>query len=220
LNPEREPETCLWCLEDERFLDWRDKSTSRLLWVTADPGCGKSVLSKALVDERLLESTPNDTTICYFFFKDTSDEQRSSASALSAMLHQLFSSESGANLIRHALPSFRENRDETSKNLEVMWKIVDNIALDPKCGKIVFLLDALDECQSSEQENLIRKLKGFEQMYKAKNFKFFITSRLYWNIETQFQSLISDIPRIRIQGENQSERLRSEIDRVITARVS
>ena len=105
LNPEREPETCLWCLEDERFLDWRDKSTSCLLWVTADPGCGKSVLSKALVDERLLESTPNDTTICYFFFKDTSDEQRSSASALSATLHQLFSSESGANLIRHCFGS-------------------------------------------------------------------------------------------------------------------
>jgi hypothetical protein len=57
MNPGREPETCLWFLKNSRFLDWRDKSVSCLLWVTADPGCGKSVLSRALVDERLLDSS-------------------------------------------------------------------------------------------------------------------------------------------------------------------
>jgi len=223
-NVEREPRTCLWCLDDERFRNWRDKSTSCLLWVTADPGCGKSVLSKALVDEQLLNSVPNDTTTCYFFFKDTSEDQRSPVCALAALLHQLFTSEAGAKVIKHALPAFRENKDKISQNFEVMWKIIRDITLDPDCGKIVFLLDALDECQSSEQKNLIAKLKRLEQnqvhLRTAKNVKFFITSRPYWNIEKEFDSLISDIPGIRLKGENQSESLRSEIDCVIRARVS
>ena len=224
LNPEREAGTCLWCLDDERFRNWRDKSTSCLLWVTADPGCGKSVLSRALVDERLLDSAPNDTTICYFFFKDTSKDQRSPVSALAALLHQLFTSETGGKVIRHALPAFRANKEKISQSFEVMWGIVQDIALDPDCGKIVFLLDALDECQSSEQQHLITKLKRLEQTQirhgLAKNFKFFITSRPYWHIETGFDSLISDIPGIRLKGENQSKSLRSEIDCVIRARVS
>jgi hypothetical protein len=224
LNPEREAETCFWCLNDERFYNWRDSSTSCLLWVTADPGCGKSVLSKALVDERLLDSEPNDTTICYFFFKDTSEDQRSPVCALAALLHQLFKSKAGAKVIKHALPAFRENKDKVSQNFDVMWEIVQGIALDPDCGKIAFLLDALDECQSSEQQNLITKLKQLEQTQSrhgsAKKFKFFITSRPYWNIEEGFDSLIRGIPGIRLKGENQSEDIRSEIDRVIKARVS
>ncbi|KAL5330896.1 hypothetical protein ACEPPN_000421 [Leptodophora sp. 'Broadleaf-Isolate-01'] len=224
LNPEREAGTCLWCLEDERFRNWRDKSTSCLLWVTADPGCGKSVLSRALVDERLLDSAPNDTTICYFFFKDTSEDQRSLVNALAALFHQLFKSKAGAKVIRHALPAFRENKDKVSQNFEVMWGIVQDIALDSDCGKIIFLLDALDECQSSEQQSLITKLKWLEQrqahLRTVKNFKFLITSRPYWNIEKGFDSLISDIPGIRLKGENQSDGLRSEIDRVIRARVA
>ncbi|KAG4034505.1 hypothetical protein MFRU_003g04650 [Monilinia fructicola] len=209
LNPEREKETCLWCLEDTTFLDWRDKSTSRLLWVTADPGCGKSVLSKALVDERLLEREVNGTTICYFFFKDTSEEQRSPTSALSALLHQLFTSEKGGKLIKHAMPAFRENKTHLSKNLEVLWKIVQDIAMDPDCGKIVFLIDALDECEYESQENLITKLKEFEKLHirnglSKNNLQIFITSRPYWDIER----------------ENYSKEIRLEIDRVIKARVN
>ncbi|KAH8585404.1 nucleoside phosphorylase domain-containing protein [Bisporella sp. PMI_857] len=189
LNPKREEGTCLWCLDDERFRNWRDKSTSCLLWVTADPGCGKSVLSRALVDDPELKLLLNDTTICYFFFKDTSEDQRSPISALAALLHQLFTSEIGAKVIRHALPAFQENKDKVSQYFEVMWGIVQDIALDPGCGKIIFLLDALDECESSKQQSLIEKLKGLERM-QIRHVKFFITSRPYWDIEKGFDTFV------------------------------
>jgi ankyrin repeat protein len=175
------------------------------------------------VDERLLDTVAKDTTICYFFFKDTSEHQRNPVHAMAALLHQLFRSEKGEKVIRYALPAFREDEEKVSQNFEVMWGIIQNIALDPNCGNIVFLLDALDECLSSEQKNLIMKLKGLEQSQNrlgtAKNVKFLITSRPYWNIEKEFDSLIRDIPGIRLKGENQSESLRSEIDLVIKARV-
>ena len=131
LNPEREAETCFWCLNDKRFRNWRDKSTSCLLWVTADPGCEKSILSRALIDERLLNSAPSDTTICYFFFKDTSEDQRSPVCTLAALLHQLSKSNAGAEVIKHALPAFRENKDKVSQDLEVMWELFKKLLWIP-----------------------------------------------------------------------------------------
>lgn len=80
------PGTCEWVLHHPFFVGWKCGNSSGLLWVSADPGCGKSVKSKALVEERLV-TTDSDTTVCYYFFKDTSSEQRSSNKAIAAFLH-------------------------------------------------------------------------------------------------------------------------------------
>src|SRR5205807_10584826 len=59
--------TCTWVTEHAKFKDWVGKKTSSLLWLSADPGCGKSVIASFLVDH--LKTRP-DTVVCYFFFKD------------------------------------------------------------------------------------------------------------------------------------------------------
>ena len=52
-NPPRVIGTCEWFFKDDRFRKWRDSNTSSLLWVSAGPGCGKSVLSRALIGKCL-----------------------------------------------------------------------------------------------------------------------------------------------------------------------
>lgn len=52
-NPDRVPGTCRWFLKNQKFHVWLLNECSDLLWVTADPGCGKSVLSKSLVESEL-----------------------------------------------------------------------------------------------------------------------------------------------------------------------
>jgi ankyrin repeat domain-containing protein 50 len=68
----------------ELFQNWQESRSSRMLWVSADPGCGKSVLVKYLVDS-VLGSTESRTT-CYFFFKDDFEDQRTVVSALCCIL--------------------------------------------------------------------------------------------------------------------------------------
>lgn len=58
------PDTCTWFLEDPKFCDWRDSENSCFLWISAGPDCGKSVLSKHLVDERLVSHRAIRSTIC------------------------------------------------------------------------------------------------------------------------------------------------------------
>jgi hypothetical protein len=62
---DRVQDTCMWFLEHDNFQKWLKQESGPLL-VSADPGCGKSVLAKYLIDHVL----PRSATICYFFFKD------------------------------------------------------------------------------------------------------------------------------------------------------
>lgn len=57
--------TCEWFLQHAHFQEWLQQVSGPLL-VSADPGCGKSVLAKYLTNHVLAESA----TVCYFFFKD------------------------------------------------------------------------------------------------------------------------------------------------------
>lgn len=84
MSPDRIPGTCLWVLEDPKYQTWQQSQRDDLLWISADPGCGKSVLSKSLIDDELRATGTH--TICYFFFKDN-EEQNSLSPALCALLH-------------------------------------------------------------------------------------------------------------------------------------
>ena len=97
-NPERVDGTCQWFLGHATFSRWLNAPNSALLWVSADPGTGKSVLAKALIDKDLLAT--DTRTTCYFFFKDDADQQKSLENALAALLHQIFSKK--PELLRHA----------------------------------------------------------------------------------------------------------------------
>lgn len=88
-NPKRVPGTCEWFLESEKFRDWRDATDSRMLWVAADPGCGKSVLSRCLIDEHRVSNSMMGSTITYFFFKDGLEGRQNPENALKAIVHQL-----------------------------------------------------------------------------------------------------------------------------------
>lgn len=103
----RVPGTCEWVFEDKKFLEWRTTKQSSLLWISAGPGCGKSVLSRCLIDERRLCTNVMTSTVCYFFFKDGQEQRSKGANAISAILHQLFEKKSGSSLLMHAFLNYR-----------------------------------------------------------------------------------------------------------------
>lgn len=222
-NPDKEDGTCSRCVQSPIFGHWQANDSSCLLWITADPGCGKSVLCKDLVDKSLFGLEPSDTILCYFSFKDTSPETQSPTYAVAAMLHQVLKSSSGRKAMRYALPVYLENKDKACENLEVMWKIIRNIAQDPECGRITFVLDALDEYEAAEQKTSIERLQSLERDENpqcAHQLKVLVTSRPYWNIKNAFRDIIESVPSIRLKGEKLSEELHWEMNHAVHARVS
>ena len=206
--------TCHWFLEHDHFLQWLKQDSGPLL-VSADPGCGKSVLAKYLIDHRLPHLTAS--TICYFFFKD--QVQNTLRQALCALIHQLFSFK--PSLVRHAIPHYARNGDKLVAVTEALWSILHDATTDSDVDSVIFVIDALDECNESDFEQLTRMLKTQLRSTKKDRSKirYLLTSRPYEQITIEFKSLISDFPSIRIPGEEESERIGQEINCVIKHRV-
>ncbi|KAH6714187.1 hypothetical protein BKA61DRAFT_551586, partial [Leptodontidium sp. MPI-SDFR-AT-0119] len=236
LNPTRVPGTCEWLLMDERFCNWRENASSSLLWVSAGPGLGKSVLSKSLIDEGPLAittmtitpssnepTTSTQSTVCYFFFKDGGAGLMDSAQALCALLHQLFIRPSTTGLIKYALEKHKEHGRSLTEKVHELWRILSACATAPDTGEIICVLDALDECKEDSRAELFRILEEFYSKSarlstENSKLKFLITSRPYDDLETSFRAF-PDAVCLRFDGDDKSEEIRKEIDLVIDARV-
>ncbi|KAL6827987.1 hypothetical protein V8C40DRAFT_286854 [Trichoderma camerunense] len=148
INPNRAEGTCRWVLENSHYRHWRQSSHNDLLWISADPGCGKSVLAKSLVDGDL--DTSDSVSICYFFFKDN-DDQNSFTTALCAILHQLFSMQP----------------DLIQQEADTLWRIFEAVISDDAfsrtiCAKLIKLLtNFYTQRQSLARPNWIKFLEGF-----------------------------------------------------------
>ncbi|PKK46687.1 hypothetical protein CI102_10605, partial [Trichoderma harzianum] len=211
---ERVEDTCLWFLNHIHYQQWLQQKSGPLL-VTADPGCGKSVLAKYLIDYGLSRSA----TICYFFFKD--QDQNTLRQALCALLHQLFTQ--SPFLIKHAMPLFDTDGKNLVNSTQSLWRILQNATEDPQAGPIIIVLDALDECDESEFADLMQKVESqFRNNYSSSSqskLKYLLTCRPYEQITSQFHGLLRQFPNIRIPGEEESESISQEVNRVIIHRV-
>jgi hypothetical protein len=221
INPDRVEGTCQWVLSHPQYLHWYTKPHDDLLWISADPGCGKSVLTRSLVNNEL---RPTDQhTVCYFFFKDN-EEQDNLATALCALLHQLFTYQ--PHLIRHAIPAWGKAGNLVAKEVPELWRTLVAAARDPEAQDVTCVLDALDECRPSDRRVLIEMLSGFYTQISAAastarsgRLKFLITSRPYDDIQIEFQKTLDNLPTIRLRGEEENDQIHLEIDSVIRMRV-
>ncbi|KAK4443301.1 hypothetical protein QBC34DRAFT_443452 [Podospora aff. communis PSN243] len=152
------PGTCEWIASHEVWKRWNSLQTPALLWVTAPGGCGKSVLAKYLVghfeSKRQLDS-PSANQVCYFFFREGLQDQDDASAALSALLHQLCSSQ--PQLIQY-VPRKQATASKKASRFCSLWETLTAILRDPKIGDITWILDGLDECESDSLSELLRTL--------------------------------------------------------------
>lgn len=181
-------------------------------------------MTKYLVDSEL--KTTESRTTCYFFFKDDFEDQRSAQSALSCILHQLFTQRedlfSGGIVKR--LEAYKAH---LTKSFDELWEVLVIASKDRNAGEIVCILDAFDECGEGERVKLAQTLRRFygieNDMKDNANLKFLVTSRSYDIIRRGFEPLnIPGLPVIHLDGESDAEvsKIAREIDVYIEDRVS
>lgn len=209
-NPKRAEGTCEWFTSHPCFQDWLEQD-SALLWASADPGCGKSVLSRYLVDGVLPR---DDRIVCYFFFKDGLDDQQALSVALCSILHQLFRQDP-ATLSDAVLEIVEEDGDFLFRSARSLFRLLLDAV--QSCAKdVVCVFDALDEC--ADPTPLTDELgKMFTKGEKPDGLKLIITSRPYKSIRKGLMSL----PTIHLSGESEeeAESISKEITIVIEHRV-
>ncbi|RAH55794.1 hypothetical protein BO85DRAFT_440088 [Aspergillus piperis CBS 112811] len=132
--------------EHRVYREWRSGSTRSLL-VVANPGTGKSVLTKSLHESLSKSGGP---AVCSFFFKDRGGQQNNMNVALCHIMYQLF--QNRPDWIVHVADDIRNKdpgdiRSNFSFLRELFHKVLDNAEPDG----IVVLLDALDENEQCQE---------------------------------------------------------------------
>ncbi|GKT43129.1 vegetative incompatibility protein HET-E-1 [Colletotrichum spaethianum] len=175
-----------------------------MLWVSADPGCGKSVLAKHFVDNEL--PTTADRTTCYFFFKDDFEDQRSAKGALRCILHQLLLRKEKL-FSEHVLKVFEANGDHLLGSISELWDLLVNISQDSMAGEIVCILDAFDECDERERAELTRMLCEFyRRQSKDCKLKLCLTCRPYDQIRRGFERIdVANFSIVHLSGDSEEE---------------
>jgi hypothetical protein len=219
INPRRVEGTCQWALQCPKYIRWWGSKCNDLLWISADPGCGKSVLARSIIDDHLEALSPG-VTICYFFFKDHNDQNRLDT-ALCSMVHQLFSQR--PHLLPHAIPSWKQNGEGLRHEVDDLWRILTTAGLADLSHQTICIFDALDECREKDQRRLIEKLRFFypqtSSSTKGTIFKFLVTSRPYDHIQEGFRSNTDNFSHVHIKGEEENNRIHEEIDLVVKIKV-
>jgi hypothetical protein len=178
-NPLIVPGTCEWLRNHEKFKQWQGE-VNGLLLVSADPGCGKSVLARHLIENVLPSDVSTAVSVCYFFFKDT-PEQRSLPNALCAWLHNIFST--NPLLVDHCEEKVLTAGSQLTSDPMTLWNIFQKAVGHSSVTQVICVLDALDECDPEACRMLIRLLRDFMLFpgprRMQRHVKFLITTRGY-----------------------------------------
>jgi hypothetical protein len=214
-NPEKSPRTCEWLLQHPEYQKWLKQASTPCLWLTADPGCGKSVLSRYLVDD-FTDITSGNATICYFFFK-AGEENENPNKALCALLYQLF--EHNEHLLKKSgIPEYQKG-GSLANLFEPLWNLFVKTCRDPDAGQIICILDALDECAASHKRILATRFAEFcAGNPKDINFRILITSRPETALQAAFNlgsKSKATFVRLTCESEMEMEAITKEINLVI-----
>jgi ankyrin repeat protein len=188
-----------------------------VLWMSADPGCGKSVLTSFLIDELRGETTP-PREVCYFFFSDNDEERNNSTSMIRSILHQLFTAQ--PHLFKYAVREKCTKGDRILDQFNTLWNIFLSSVADPACANIFFVIDGMDECDQSSRDQFISALHKASSDTTAlasssAALKVFVTSRPLESLKSRPFSP----PTISWQAEEEMELINNDIALVVRARV-
>jgi ankyrin repeat protein len=211
--------TCKWFLKHAQYTDWLDPYHSRLLWVSGDPGCGKSVLSKFLIESLQTTSSTSLESGCllYFFCDDKIEAQRPAISILQALVHQLLVQK--PELILNLRSHIHRKGLQAGKELHTLWEIFLQCCNDPVSKNVFVVIDALDECEEKGRNVLLGLIqKHFSVNHRKPDghvLKILMTSRP----EVRIADIIENVPNVRLRVENEGSNIRNDIALVVQDRL-
>ncbi|KAM7210098.1 ankyrin repeat protein [Rhypophila decipiens] len=225
-NPVAVKGTCTWIFNHPSYKTWQESNDMRLLWISADPGCGKSVLASSLIDTFFASSRRDkDLNVCYFFFKSDNLEQVDAVQAGRALLHQLYTQQT--ELAEVGIRGLR------FKNLENTLELLRTFILsveDERCRKTLCVIDGVDECELQSRAILLHVLSDLCASSKpTSKLKILVTSRPENQIKIAFEKRQKQVATgsrenkrmgvIRLRGEDEVDAISEDITLVVRDKI-
>lgn len=181
-------DTFQWIRSNDDFKKATDAHEAAIFHVTGKPGCGKTVLSKLIY--RILQTPPSHCHTLFFAFNERDNARRYPFNLLASFVSQFLTKVEFPEHIFKQLITVEGkfdaaiwNEKHFTKVLYLFRQMVLAYSLDVK---LVLLVDALDECVSSDERRKLLHLFGeiLEVTQRSSsNLSFIFTSRPFADIE-------------------------------------
>lgn len=169
-------QTCQWFLDNPQYTKWKRGNEglcdSGFLWIKGKPGTGKSTLMKYLYS---IHSRQSDCTVISFFFNARGAElERSTLGCYRTLLFLLLDG-------REEVWKAMDHIDNVGRSYIAAngWKIgfltetiTNAVELVAKQHPVECWIDALDECQDSEVEQMVSFFEDLDQSMLSKGLPF------------------------------------------------
>lgn len=161
-----------WLLSKPSELEWlvstaRD-SRSRSLWIRGRPGSGKSVLLKRISDAAT--NRISDYVVVSFFFSKSDVSLESSVGEMyRALLHQLLEKIPMLRSLLQFPPSPTKSRFLA---VGILKHLIRDAVLQLRGQRLMFIIDALDECDDAGSRDVMRFFADLRTLAKAWNVSF------------------------------------------------
>jgi hypothetical protein len=204
-----------WILDNPKLQQWRDGPESKLLWIKADPGKGKTMLLCGIVDE-LKRSTPPGL-LSFFFCQGTDSRINNATAVLRGLIYLLVDQQ--PSLASH----LREKYDQAGKSLfedanswVALSDIFKNILQDMNLKTTCLVIDALDECVTD-----LPKLLDFIVYTSSSSarVKWLLSSRNELHIEQKLRSA-NEQTRLSLELKENAEQVSRAVDVYINDKLS
>jgi Cdc6-like AAA superfamily ATPase len=204
---ERHEGSGLWFLESDAFAKWKMRRNS-FLWLNGIPGCGKTILSSAIIKD--LNDTLSSQPLLYFYFDFNDSAKQTLESMLRSLITQFPCKFQDNWKQLDSLFSSHENgrRQPTHESL---CKILLNMIEQVK--EVWIVLDALDECRTrmgSPTEGLLSWMKDLLKS-EQRNVHLLVTSRPEQDIKSEVSELAHDDDIVPLQSDLIADDIRAYI---------
>lgn len=123
------------------YSDWKSQPNS-FTWLAGIPGCGKTVLSSAIIEDLALTS---DQILLYFFFDSNDVKKQSLDKMLRSLLYQFYYAPHAA---QEPLNSLYDSCGGGTKQPSIDSLQATFFEMLQKTNEVWIILDALDECKT------------------------------------------------------------------------
>ncbi|KAG4283468.1 hypothetical protein FPRO06_07847 [Fusarium proliferatum] len=178
--------TCEWILKRETFIRW-EESDSSVTILYGSPGAGKTFLVSKVVDHSI-ERAETGEAVAFFYCKRDEENRRNPQDILRSILRQLSSpvKETHRGMIHVAVKDLpnRLALQGTTFDIPICESLIEKLIKD--YPRTTIILDALDECDRSTREDLMRVLSNSTN--QGSKVRVFISSRHDEDILRHFES--------------------------------
>ncbi|TKX24551.1 ankyrin repeat-containing protein 8 [Elsinoe australis] len=185
--------TCSWILQLPEYRQWSgsgdatEESKSRFLWMKGKPACGKSTMIKYVYDS--LRTTRKECTVIAFFFNARGEAlERSTLGLYRSLLFQLLSRMPALQSVLDDIRLPRNKADELEWQLPMLQRTLKAAVLQANDDKIIFMIDALDECGGPDVQEMISYFHddlADDETLSQSRFSVFFSSRHYPHVHVR-----------------------------------